>query len=150
MNRRIITIFWLEEDPVSISDHVYVLGEKYKIEIGASWEEIQTSRQNTIDLVVIDLMIHHLREKDGDEVENISFPNISWKATGLEFLKRLRQGEYVDYGFNKDVPVIVATAVITYPAKELAEEKGISDFLVKPFSIQELKDAIDRNVKIQL
>jgi len=139
------SIFWFEDDPTSLKDEVKVLKEKYDVTIGAQWGLITKSRQNQFDLVLLDLMIHHKSsDYESGEVEpNVTFPDVHWTQTGVEFLGRIRKGEYKSYGFRKDVPVIVATAVVNYPAREKTKEKGISDYLEKPFTITALEEMIE-------
>ncbi len=143
-----LEIFYFDDDPEEMVDHVKILRKNYNVDIGAHRDLVEKQRNKSVDLVIVDLMIH-LESFDletGREVENINYPHVSWTRTGLEFLRRLRDGEYEWYGFPDDVPVIVASAVIDYPAEELTKKMGISCFLEKPFRISELEAAITKTI----
>ena len=137
-------IFWFEEDPDMLEDYSKTLREKYFLDIGAQWDAIRNTRQQPFDLIIVDLMIHRdsFSIGKGNEVENVGFDGVEWQKTGLEFLARLRIGEYKEYGFPADIDAIVATAVATYPAYEDAKKHGVKAFLEKPFTIEELETAI--------
>jgi hypothetical protein len=42
------------------------------------------------------------------------------------FLRRIRNGEYVKFGFSKDIPVIIASAVVDHEAKQDTQNLIIS------------------------
>ena len=145
MNAQTKTVFWFEDDSHGVKDHIESLKKNYQVESGASWDIIRKKREQPINLVIIDFMIHALSSnEEGEDVENIRFDGINWTETGLGFLQRIRQGEYAEYGFDANVPIIAATAVVTYPARTRAEEVKINGFLVKPFSFDELKIAVEK------
>lgn len=68
---------------------------------------------------------------------DISLPGIS----GLEITKRLKQS-----GF--DGPIIALTARDTVDDKLLGLETGMTDYLVKPFDLRELRARIDAQLRI--
>ena len=68
---------------------------------------------------------------------DISLPGIS----GLEITKRLKQA-----GF--DGPIIALTARDTVDDKLLGLETGMTDYLVKPFDLRELRARIDAQLRI--
>lgn len=142
-------VFYLEDDADGLQDYYEVLRKRYDVSIGAHWDLIKPSRPQLVDLVIVDLMIHHASfdYETGKEVENICFQDVHWTRTGLEFFRRLRDGEYEQHGFSPDMPVIVATAVVNYPARDLTEQLGIASFLEKPFTIEELETAVDKALK---
>jgi len=144
------TIFYFDDDVDCIQEVVSALKDRYDITRAAHWPAIQVKREVPFDLVIIDLMIHHFSiDEDGKEVQNISYKDdgISWQRTGVEFLKRIRNGEYQDYGFSKDVAVIIASAVVDHEAKEDTHDKGISGYIEKPFTIEEIQLAIQDVLK---
>jgi len=139
-------IFWFEDDKHLLEAHFKKLQKKYEVIIGAHWELIKKTRQQAFDLVLLDIMIHKFSfdVKNQKEVENIEFQDVHWSNIGVEFLKRIRKGEYETYGFNKNVPVVAATARVDYSTREAVENIGVSDFLVKPFTIDKLKISIEK------
>ena len=76
---------------------------------------LEIIEQEKVDLVLVDVMM----------------PGMD----GLEMLSRLR-------GFNKDLPVIVMTALTTPEAAISALRDQASDFLTKPFDISQLISAV--------
>ncbi len=140
------TIFYFEDDPYGLKDHVEILRENYEVSIGAHKNLVEQPREKAVDLVIVDLMIH-LESYDLEtdmEVENIKYPDVPWIRTGLKFIQRLRKGDYEDYGFPKDVYVIIATAVVDHTAKEDSKKYDISEILEKPFKIDELETAVKK------
>lgn len=146
------SIFWFEYEPDVFELYIQALKKKYDFTIGAYWELIKQKRQKAFDLVLLDLMIHansfhyEYEENVVQKVQNISFTGVQWRVTGVEFLLRIREGGYVGYGFNKDVPVIVATGFIDSSTQKYVKELGVSKFLQKPFSIHQLESILDNNL----
>lgn len=142
------TIFYFDDDVDCIQEVVSVLREYYDITLAAHKKAIEVKRDVPFDLAIIDLMIHHVSiDEAGREVENISYKGIPWQRTGVEFLRRIRQGEYEDFGFSKDVPVIIASAVVDHEAKEGTQELTISSYIEKPFTTEEIQQAIQEAFK---
>jgi CheY-like chemotaxis protein len=147
-------IFYFEDDPNSLKAHIKVLEKRYAVIIGAEQALVDQQRSRCFDLVVIDIMIHHLSlpynptaehtvaGDSNEEVINTKFGNVGWRRTGLEFLRLIRNGQYADSGFKRDVPVIVTTAVVNYPARQEAIKLGIAGYLEKPFSTTDLEEAV--------
>jgi len=143
VQRKRRTIFYFEDDVDCINEVVNILKEQYDIILAAHWPVIKIKREFPFDLVIIDLMIHRFSiDESGQEVENISFEGISWKRTGVDFLKRIRIEEYVEFGFSKDVPVIIASAVVDYNVKQEAHNLKISHYIEKPFTLGEIQEVI--------
>jgi len=143
------TIFYFDDDVDCIQEVVSALREQYEITLAAHWPVIRVERKVLFDLVIIDLMIHHSSlDEAGREVENISYKDkdkdIPWQRTGVEFLRRIRLGEYEEYGFSKDVKVIIASAVVDHEAKEGTQALTISSYIEKPFTIEEIQQAIQK------
>ena len=142
-------IFWFEDDAHSLIDYCEKLSQEYNISIGAHKDLIEKKRDDSFELVVLDLMIHEFsfEYKSNKEVKNIRFDGVHWSIIGVEFLKRLRKGEYELYGFPKNIPVIAATAIVDSPIKESVENMDVDDFLLKPFTIDRLKSSIGQALK---
>lgn len=140
------SIYYFEDDPRSLEDYVHVLRMSYDVEIGASHRSIFRTRTKPIDIVIVDLMIHQRSpDEDSDEIltDNIQFEGTDWWLTGIEFLRRIRSGEYEKFGFPCDVPVVVATAKDDYSIQEEVKSLGASVFLTKVFTISVLEEAIE-------
>jgi CheY-like chemotaxis protein len=143
-------IFWFEDDPNSLVDCCKEFRKNYNLVIGAHKGVIQRSRRQLFDLVLLDLMIHHKScdYESEEEKTNIQFSGVHWTQTGVEFLRRIRKGEYQSYGFNKNIPVIVVTAVSDYPARDETETLGITDYFEKPVTLDQLEKSINRTFRI--
>jgi CheY-like chemotaxis protein len=143
-------IFWFEDDPYTFKDFYEKLNKEYEVNIGAGKYLIEKKRDFQFDLILLDLMIHKHSFKDdsNEQVENITFEEdgvrTHWTDIGVEFLRRLREGEYEIYGFPKGIPVIAATARIDSSIREIVEKLGVNKFLVKPFTMDKLKISIEQ------
>ncbi len=139
------TIFYFDDDVDCTQDLINVLNEseEYDVIRASHWPVIKVQREIPFDLVIIDLMIHHISlDEKGQEVENISYEDIPWQRTGVEFLKRVRNGEYVRFGFSEDVPVIIASAVVDHEAKKDTQNLTILSYIEKPFTIEDIQQSI--------
>jgi CheY-like chemotaxis protein len=137
------SIFYFEDNVYQVMPIINSLEENYKVTVGAHWEVIKEERLSPFDLVFIDLMIHNYSfDREGKEVKNVSFKGINWNRTGIEFLRRIRQGEYEKFGFFKDVPVIIVTAVGDYNVKNELHVLGIDQYIEKPFIIEDIEKAV--------
>ena len=95
------------------------------------------------DLIIVDLMIRPKSfHTDGKEVQNVHFDGVNWQKTGLEFLRRLRKGEFSEelgLGTSPDVPAIILSAVAGYSVTdELGKDIRLNGYLEKPFRLDEL------------
>jgi DNA-binding NarL/FixJ family response regulator len=137
------TIFYFEDEPKLLRDYFRVLRTKYEVIVSARQKVIEQSRQRPLDLVIVDLMIHHWSfDEAGEEVENISYPGVGWQRTGVEFLKRVRAGNYEEFGFPAAILVIVATAEVDESTYEEVEQFDVKTYLEKPFSVDALEESI--------
>ncbi len=139
------SIFYFEDDINGVVPIVEILKENHEVIVGANWELIKKKRKPPFDLVIIDLLIHHysIDEKNNEkQIENVFFEGIDWKRTGIEFLRRIRQGEYEKFGFPEDIPAIIASAVGDYNVYEEAHKLGINDYFEKPFIIEDIERAV--------
>lgn len=138
------SIFYFEDEPELLRDYFRILRMKYNVIVGASQELIEQERLQPMGLLVVDLLIHHSGFDESEkEVMNITYPDVKWQRTGLEFLKRVRAGDYERFGFPALIPVVAATAVIDSSTREEIEGLGIKKYLEKPFSVDKLEKAID-------
>jgi response regulator RpfG family c-di-GMP phosphodiesterase len=140
-------IFWYEDDAHSLEDYYKKLSQEYNVSIGAHKDLIEQKRDYSFHLVLLDLMIHENSFKyDSKEelVKNIVFNGINWAEIGVEFLRLLKEGKYESYGFPKDVPVIAVTAHVDSDIQGTVESLGVSDFLLKPISMDKLKISIEK------
>lgn len=91
--------------------------------VNSGAEAIEYARRNPIDAMIVD----------------INMPRIN----GIEVLQRVR-------AFNTTLPIIIATG---YDSVEIAQETvrlGASEYLVKPFSSQQVYTALHRALKIPI
>lgn len=119
------------------------------IELTAERSLLERLSRERFDLILVDLMIHPTSlDADGQEVQNIHFEGISWLKTGLEFLRRLRKGDFskeAGLGTPPDVPVIVLSAVADYSVEnELGEDIRMEGYVEKPFRLEDLVERIRR------
>ena len=147
MTERERRILYIEEDLDSLSDCFEMLREKYRLEVGADWDLIKQPREEPFDLLILDIMIHtDSRDSENKIVESIRFPGVKWRQTGLEFLRRLRKGDYTSFGLPPDTPVVVASAVVDHLVKEeIINDLGVDReaYLEKPFTMDALEAAVD-------
>ena len=103
-------------------------------------ERLETER---FDLVVVDVMIYRQSPYDQRDLDdNVHFAEINWEETGLEFLRRLRRGDFSTAegrGTPPDVPVIILTAL----PREMLEVglEGLAPapvYWAKPFRLDDL------------
>ena len=139
------TIFYFEDEPELLRDHFKVLRAKHEVIISATRADIEKKRRQPVDLLIVDLMIHHSSfDEAGKEVQNVRYPNVEWQQTGVEFLRRVRAGDYEKFGFSADIPVIAATAIVDASTREeVVEQLDAKAYLEKPFSVDKLEEAIE-------
>jgi CheY-like chemotaxis protein len=119
----------------------YTLG--YTVELTADRGVIERLRSVHYDLICCDVMIHpHSLNVDGDVVENIHFEGVNWQRTGLEFLTRLRRGQFGQNGewaTNSNTPAIVLSAVADLSDfdRQIAEWSHNTRHMEKPFDPEE-------------
>jgi CheY-like chemotaxis protein len=106
----------------------------------------------TFDLLVVDLMIRpESLDAEGNKVANVHFQDVSWLRTGIEFLRRLREGEFSTtpgQGTPPDVPVIVLSAVANYSVEDaLPVGNATTEYVEKPFLVSDLIARIRRLIK---
>ena len=144
MDKKARKILLLEDDYESMHYLKEILEQDMKWEAVLTAEEGILSRLavEAFDLIVVDIMIHaSSKNQVGQEVKNIAFENVNWKTTGLEFLHRLRRGEYVKQagkGTPADVPVIVLSAVAKDSGDIQTGQLLAQGYVEKPFRLDDL------------
>lgn len=142
------TILYFEDDPISLEDYRRALMKICNVEFGASEELIKKTRARPIDLIILDIMIHthgldpsSVTRNERRLINNISYSDEkeAWRLTGIEFIRRIREGKYEKYGIPRDVPVIVYSAVIEKSIRDQAGRLGIVAYLEKPVTINQLR-----------
>ena len=118
----------------------------WDVELTAASSLLTRLADERFDLIIADLMIHSTSfDQDGEVVHNVHYPGINWRVTGLEFLKRLRAGDYSSSSPQStppDVPVIVLSAVADESVIQDIQS-GISQWHAeKPFRLEPLIDLI--------
>lgn len=118
-----------------------------QVELSAERALLERLARDRFDLICVDLMIHPVSLNALDEeVKNVHFEGVNWQKTGLEFLRRLRAGEFSQAGgpgTAPTVPVIVLSAVANYSVEdELGPEVAVEGYIEKPFSLEEMAEKI--------
>jgi CheY-like chemotaxis protein len=119
----------------------------FQVELTAEQALLERLSQERFDLICVDLMIHPTSlNADSNEVHNIHFDGVNWQKTGLEFLRRLRRGEFSDQpdrGTSPQVPVIVLSAVANYSVEDELSLDRV-EYIEKPFALEEIIERINR------
>jgi CheY-like chemotaxis protein len=137
-------VLFFDDDYESMRDLKEHLEEtlKWQVELTANMKIIERLSKERFDLIVVDLMIHPVSlDANREEVQNIHFEGIPWLRTGLEFLKRLRRGEFskeIGRGTPSDVPVIILSAVGYSVEDELEGEILVAVHMEKPFRLDDM------------
>lgn len=142
-------ILIFDEDFESMRDLKEHLEEMhgYEVELTADAAVSDRLRRERFDLVLVDIMIHpRSPNAAGDEVDNIHFAGVPWVKTGLEFLRRLRAGEFCaepGAGTSPDVPTIVLSAVANDSINsELKDHHLAQAYMKKPYRFREILNTI--------
>jgi CheY-like chemotaxis protein len=143
------TILLFEEDFESMRDLKEYIEEEFgwQVELTAEKSLLDRLCRERFDLIAVDLMIHPVSlDKNGQEVENVHFEDVSWLRTGLEFLRRLRKGEFsteAGQGTPPDVPVIIFSAVADYSIEDAKQENfNVEAYVEKPFRLEEMIERV--------
>jgi CheY-like chemotaxis protein len=115
MSHKSKKILLLDDDYESMRDLKTYLEEElgWEVEFSAEKNLLLRLGRERFDLLLVDVMIHpKSKGTDNLEVENIHYDNVKWQRTGLEFIRRFRQGEYCleGKGTSNNVPLIVLSA----------------------------------------
>jgi CheY-like chemotaxis protein len=144
-------VLFFEDDYESLQDLKEYL-ERYRrweVELSAQEHIADRLAHERFDLILVDLMIPpEGLDASGQLVQNVHFDGVSWLKTGLEFLRRLRGGEFrgeTGYGTPSDVPVIVLSAVANYSVENaLPNQLAVTDYVEKPFLVEDILRRMDR------
>ena len=143
-----------EDDYESMQDLKEYIEEEihWEVMLSAQTDVLERLRHEHFDVVVVDLMIHPTSfDAEGRQVENVHFVGVPWVKTGLEFLRRLRRGEFAGEGCggtSPDVPVLILSAVAGYSVTdELGKAIRVSAYVEKPFRLADLVMRIRTLVK---
>jgi len=146
-----------EDDYESMQDVKEYIEEEihWEVVLSAQTDILERLRHEHFDVVVVDLMIHPTSfDAEGRQVENVHFLGVPWVKTGLEFLRRLRKGEFAGEagaspaGTSPDVPVLILSAVAGYSVTdELGKAIRVSAYVEKPFRLADLVMRIRTLVK---
>ncbi len=97
---------------------------------------IQVWEHEAVPVTTVEDALRLVRERDFDVIlSDINLPG----ASGIEFLRAVRV-------HDRDVPVILMTGGPEIETARLAVECGAQSYLIKPLSLAELKEAIERNI----
>jgi len=115
---------------------------KWNVELTASVDVLIRLSEEHFDLLIVDLMIRPTsKDQNGNLTQNIQYRDVKWDRTGLEFLRRFRNGEYSkkESGTSSDVPVIVLSAVADTTANgEWGKILKHEIYVEKPFRLSDL------------
>jgi CheY-like chemotaxis protein len=138
-------IFYLEDEPAELRYHLGALRVDYDVLCSAACQDVEMARSTPIALLIVDLMIKpKVVSEAGEDIVNVAHPGVDWRQVGLVFLEQVRQGKREEQGFGRDIPIVVATARPEEPIEARARAAGISDYLLKPFTIDELLAAVKK------
>lgn len=141
-------ILFFDDDYASMEPLREVLEEHgYSVLLTAAEGVLTQLAHERFDLVIVDVMIHptSLARGEEDVVRNVHYPDINWQETGLEFLRRLRRGDYEGgngQGTLRTVPAIILSA--TADPDEPHEAQAIFE---KPFDLEEVVTQLDALLK---
>lgn len=139
-------IFWLEEDTKYVCEYIEALQRTYDLTVTAAESEVFVQRELKFQLLILDIMIHKASLRagiPGGEVKNVSLGG-PWSEQGIAFLTRVRAGDYERFGFPRDLPTVVFTAVIDRVTEESVLRLGMNDYLNKPAPVGMLLNAVAR------
>ena len=143
------SILLFEDDFESMHDLKEHLEETmgWHVELTADRGLPERLGQERFDLVIVDAMIRPTSlDAEGKEVENVHFDNTRWLETGIEFLRRLRKGEFSqegDTGTSPNVPVIILSAAATHSVeRELGDHLTVEGYAEKPFRLEDMVERI--------
>lgn len=136
-------ILLLDDDAESMEPLKSVLESiyGYTVELTAAASLLARLSYQRFDLICVDIMIYPYSVDGETEVLNIHYPDVNWHKTGIEFLYRLRRGDYAGSagGTRADVPVIVLSAVAQFSVEDLLKDNAVNiRYREKPFDLEEL------------
>ena len=146
-------VLMIEEDHEIMGELQEHIGEVLGLEVEMTAEQGMLERlpREKFDLLLVDLMIRPtIIDQNGQEVNNIQFEGVNWRKTGLEFIKRLRNGDFSsspDQGTSPSVPVIIVSAVANDSiSNDDKKTIGVNDFIEKPFRLADVIEVIKKTI----
>jgi CheY-like chemotaxis protein len=143
----------IEEELEIMRDLQEHLIEELGLEVEMTAEKGILKRLSEVkfDLLLVDLMIQPTSyDQDDREVNNIQFEGINWRKTGLEFIRRLRNGDFstsAGQGTSPNAPVIILSAVANDSVSDDDKKTiGVKDFVEKPFRLADVVEVIKKNI----
>jgi hypothetical protein len=143
-------ILMLDDDFESMHNLQTFVGKQLDLDVELTAEKnlLQRLGEEKFDLLIVDLMIQP-RSFNGknEEVENIHYDDVKWSCTGLEFIRRFRNGEYTQsgQGTSVDVPIIVMSAVSDSAANgELGKIIKNEYRMEKPFRLADFMKLVNK------
>jgi EAL domain-containing protein (putative c-di-GMP-specific phosphodiesterase class I) len=98
---------------------------------------LQLWNHEVVSVTSSDEALRRVRERDFDVIlSDINLPG----TNGIDFLRAVRS-------HDKDVPVILMTGGPEIETARLAVECGAQSYLIKPLSMPQLKEAIDKQIR---
>ncbi len=143
-------ILLLDDDYESMHNLQIYLEEElgWEVDLSAEKNLLERLKRKQFDLLIVDLMIRPKSlNASGQEVQNIHYENVKWDRTGLEFIRRFRQGEYTQNGkgTSPSAPIIVLSAVADSAAdEEWGKIIQHENHVEKPFRLSELIDLMHK------
>ena len=143
-------ILLFDDDYESLADLKQYLEASlgFHVELTAEKQLLERLQNERFDLICVDLMIHPTSlDANDQEVQNVHFEQVNWRRTGLELLRRLRQGEFSqepDLGTSPQVPVLVLSAVANYSVEHELKGDDLVEYVEKPFALEEVIERIRR------
>ena len=132
-------ILYFEDESTLFIDFIDALSEFYEVYVSTEKKFIETERDYIFDLLILDIQIFNSDYDDDDNmIENLQFNNIYWRDTGIEFLRRIRQGQYEKNGFPSDMVIVAATVRADIDITNELLKHDINLILEKPFTIDDL------------
>lgn len=119
----------------------------FDVEASADSNLLKRLDQEKFELLIVDLMIHpYSPNAQHGDVQNIHYNNVRWECTGLEFIRRFRNGEYTSsgQGTSVSVPIIILSAIADSSAnREWVKIIQSEHHMEKPFRLSELISLIE-------
>jgi CheY-like chemotaxis protein len=151
MPKAIAKILMFEDDPGTIEVLTLfseLVGKKRGWEITVSAREsiLQVLKQADFDLLVVDSMIRPGSRlgAGGNIVANVHFEGINYKETGIELIRRVRQGYFREgqSGVSPTVPIILLSAISNIAEASIKNLEIV--YCEKPFTVENLINLISK------
>lgn len=139
-------VLMLEDNDKTMKSTRDYLAWKLSCDVDLTAEAQLTGKLPTThyDLIILDVMIHSETRCEGGNAPNVQFDGVPWDRAGLEFLRRLRRGDFSGPGGTPaDVPVIILSAKLRSSVeREVKDEMALRGWFEKPCDFDRLVRAI--------